>query len=103
MSESGYEVVWPLGRSAYDVLPGRAGVSDLKGKTICELWDLIFRGDEIFPMIRGLLLKRYPGINFVPYAEFGGTHGAREAETVAALPELLRQHGCEAVISGVGA
>ncbi|MFC2001019.1 hypothetical protein ACFLUZ_00755 [Chloroflexota bacterium] len=103
MSEPGYEVVWPLGKSAYGILPSRPGISDLGGKTICELWDMMFRGEEIFPMLRELLLKRYPDINFIPYGEFGGTHGAQEVKTIAALADLLHQHGCDAVISGVGA
>ena len=98
-----YEVVWPLGKSVYQVLTSRPGVTDLSGKMVCELWEYLFRGDEVFPIIRELLLKRYPGIKFVEYPVFGNTHGPTEKEVIAALPDLLHKHGCDVVISGVGA
>ncbi len=48
------------------------------------------------------LAKRYPGIKFVKYEAFGSTHGAKEKETLAALRDKLKQHKCDAVISGMG-
>ena len=102
MSEPMYEVVWPLGRSASEVVPLAPRVSDLSGKTVCELWDWLFKGDEMFPIIREKLRARYHGIKFVDYSVFGNTHGPNEAEVIAALPDLLRKHGCDLVISGVG-
>ena len=102
-AEATYDVVWPLGKSAYTVTPTGAGVASLEGKTICELWDVLFKGEVVFPLLRELLEKRYPGVNFVPYSEFGGTHGAQEAKTIADLPQKLAQHRCDAVISGIGA
>ncbi|MFH1485444.1 MAG: UGSC family (seleno)protein, partial [Chloroflexota bacterium] len=65
--------------------------------------DEIFRGDEMFTVLRELLPKKYPGIKFVDYTEFGNTTGRQQREVVAALPEKLKQHKCDAVISGVGA
>ena len=98
-----YEVVWPLGRRASALATPTKRVADLSGKTVCELWDLLFRGEEIFPLIREELSKLYPGIKFVDYSNFGNTHGANQTELVAALPKILEQHGCDAVISGIGA
>lgn len=98
-----YEVVWPLGKSVHDSLSLPPPPDNLKGKTVCELWDWLFRGDDVFRIIRELLAKRYPGIKFVDYSIFGSTGGARQREIIARLPELLRQHGCDVVISGVGA
>lgn len=97
-----YIVVWPLGKLVYDevALPDR--VPDLSNKTICELWDWLFKGEEIFPILRGLLSKRYPGIRFVDYNVFGDIHGGKQTEVFANLPGLLREHGCDAVISGIG-
>ncbi|MFH1485944.1 MAG: hypothetical protein ABIH46_07730 [Chloroflexota bacterium] len=103
MAEPAYEVVWPSGRSVYETIPVTDRVPDLVGRTVCELWEWLFRGEEIFPMLRELLSKRYPGIRFVDYAVFGNTHGPKEKEVIAALPGLLRKHGCDVVISGVGA
>ena len=59
-------------------------------------------GDDIFPMIEEELSKRYPGIKFVSYHEFGSTHGGSEPEVLAALPAKLKQNKCDAVISGIG-
>jgi len=47
--------------------------------------------------------KRFPGVKFVGYEEFGNFHGAREAQVSAAIPAKLRAHGADAVIVGIGA
>ena len=49
------------------------------------------------------LRKRYPGIKIVDHVTMGATHGTNEREVVASIPDLLRKHGADAVISGVGA
>lgn len=98
-----YEVVWPLGKSAYQTVPLAKRDADLSGKTICELWQWLFKGHSLFPMIREQLSRRYPGIKFVDYETFGNIHGPKEAQIMGTLPEMLREHGCDAVIAGVGA
>lgn len=102
MAEPVYKVVWPLGKSMYEPLPLAKRADDLSGKTICELWDWLFKGDEVFGGIREALSKRYPGIKFVDYSVFGNTHSRKEKELMDALPAMLREHGCDAVISAVG-
>jgi hypothetical protein len=102
MKEVGYEVVWPLGKLAYRMMELKPRISDLNGKTICELSDYGFRGEEIFPIIRQSLRKIYPDIKFVEYNKFPNTHASDEAQVIKNLPELLRGNGCDAVISGVG-
>ncbi|MFC1534467.1 hypothetical protein ACFL7M_14000 [Thermodesulfobacteriota bacterium] len=102
MNEPGYEVVWPLGKSAYQMVTPGPRLSDLKGKTICELSDMGFKAEEVFPIIREILRDRYPGIKFVDYNNFGNTHGSHEAEVIASLPDKLSKQGCDAVISAVG-
>jgi len=103
LSEPAYEVVWPLGRSHWDTRAPNERVADLRGKTICEIWDHVFRGERIFPIIRAMLQKLYPGIKFIEYDKFGDTHGPNQKQVLAALPGLLEQYDCDAVISGVGA
>jgi len=102
MIEQKYKVVWPLGKLAYRAIALQSRVSDFKNKTICELSDYGFRAEAIFPIIRESLQKLYPGIKFVEYPEFGNTHGPKEAEVIANLPELIRTRRCDAIISGVG-
>lgn len=103
MGQPVYEVVWPLGKSVYEIIPPADRSKDLSGKTVCELWDQIFRGDEMFPVIREALSKRYHGIKFVDHTNFGHISGPQQRKIVAALPQLLKKHGCDAVIAGVGA
>jgi len=103
MKEPVYKVVWPLGKIGYDIKPLAPRISDLKGKTVGELWNHMFRGDEIFSEIRRLMQERYPDIQFLDHTHFGNTHGQNELEVVAALPQKLREHGCDAVLSSVGA
>jgi len=98
-----YEVVWPLAPSAAAPTALASRSPDLAGKTIGELWDYLFKGEDIFPLIRRALAQRYPGVRFVDYETLGSTHGRDEAELAATLPARLRKHGCDAVISAVGA
>ena len=70
-SEPAYEVVWPLGPSVYETRAPNSRIADLSGKTIGELWDFLFRGEDIFPLLRAELKARFPGIRFVTYDVFG--------------------------------
>ncbi len=101
--ESIYEVVWPLAPSAAAAAALASRIPDLSGKTVGELWDYLFKGEEIFPLVRRALERRYPGVRFVEYETLGTIHGRDDAELAATLPALLRKHGCDAVISAVGA
>ena len=102
MRVEGYEVVWPRGRKITESAHFAKRLNTLAGKTICYLWDFVFRGDEIFPVIERELAKRYAGIKSIGYEEFGSTHEGREGKSIAALPGKLKQSKCDAVISGIG-
>ena len=102
-NEPRFEVLWPLSRKAVKATAAAPRAPDLNGKTICELWDVIFRGETIYPLVREYLKARFPRARFVDYSEFGNFHGLREREVTAALPEKLRRHGCDAAIVGIGA
>ncbi len=96
-----YEVVWPRGTKSVEARPVATRLDSLAGKTIGQLWDRIFRGDEIFPLLEEGLSQRYPGVKFVHYDVFGSTHGADEHEVLAQLPAKLEELGVDAVISGM--
>ena len=101
--EPRYDVLWPLSRKAVRLTPAAARMPDLNDKTVAELWDVIFRGEEIYPLVREQIKSLFPRVKFVPHTEFGNFHGAREHEIVATLPEKLRRHGADAAIVGIGA
>lgn len=97
-----YEVVWPRGKRVTEAAHLAKRLNNLEGKTIGALWDWVFRGDEMFPVIEKELAKRYPKSKFVGYELFGSIHGAEEAKMLGALPDKLKQNKCDAVICGVG-
>jgi hypothetical protein len=102
MSSTEYEVVWPRSPRSIKINPVAKRLDNLQGKTIAQLWDYIFRGDEIFPILEEELGKRFPTTKFINYNVFGSTHGDKEHEVVASIPEKLKQYRVDAVISGMG-
>ncbi|MBI4267028.1 MAG: hypothetical protein HY668_01505 [Chloroflexi bacterium] len=100
MSE--YKVVWPRGQRALASIPYARRPDGLNGKTIGELWDWVFRGDEVYSLVEQELARRYPGIKFVSYKAFGSIHGGSETKSLGAIVEKLKQNGCDAVISAMG-
>ena len=96
-----YRVLWPRGRRTAEVVDLAARLDTLAGKTVGQLWDDLFRGDEIFPLLEEELARRYPDVRFVRYDAFGSTHGGDEHKVVAELPDRLRELEVDAVISGM--
>lgn len=97
-----YEVLWPRGRKVEGLRRLARRLDGLEGKTIGELWNRDFHGDEIFPTLEMELTRSIPGIKFVTYEKFASSHGANEEEVLSGLPDQLRKYGCDAVISGMG-
>jgi len=95
-------VVWPRAPRTAKLTRLAERHDSLRGKTIAQLWDYIFRGDEIFPILEAELARRFPDTRFVSYKVFGSTHGAGEREVLAKLPAMLKEHSTDAVISGMG-
>jgi len=96
-----YRVVWPRGAKTVQATDVAPRLSTLDGKTIGELWDDLFRGDEIFLILEEEIARRFPGVKFVRYDTFGSTHGRDEQRVLAELPDKLRQLEVDAVISGM--
>jgi hypothetical protein len=97
--EGGYEVVYALGKSAVKPLLNSPAIADLNGKTLCASGHT-FEGDEALPALVNLLKERYPGIQYVSNKEIPDDVNTRAQ--MKEFQELLRQKGCDAVISGVG-
>lgn len=99
MNNSGYEVVYPLGRPTAKVPPLAPHVPDLSGKTICGS-GFSFWGDEAVPAVVELLQKQYPNIKFIPNSE--NPEEVSTQEEIARLQEILREKNCDIVLSGNG-
>jgi hypothetical protein len=98
-----FDTIWPLSRKAVKVTAAATRVPDLNGKVVAELWDVLFRGETIYPQVREYIKARFPGVKFIGHEAFGNFHSALEREVHAALPEKLRRYGCDAAIVGIGA
>ena len=96
-----YSVVWPCGERRLKVRKLARRLDTLNGNTVAQLWDYLFKGDEVFLLLEEELKRRYPGIKFVSWREFGSTHGDDEKESLAALPKRFKELGVDAVISGM--
>ena len=99
-----YEVLSPLGESTVEVPATVRFLPDLKGKTICEVRNGLFKSEVSFPIIRELLQKRYPDLKVIPYSEFptqwAQPHTAEILKRVDTAVALMVQKGCDAVITG---
>jgi hypothetical protein len=102
MAEDRHAVVWPRGRKLVERRTLAPRLPSLGGRTIAFLWNHVFRGDEIFPVVERELTRRYPDLTVVGFDVFGSIYGGDERRTVAALPERLREHRIDAVVSAVG-
>ena len=97
-----YEVFWPRAPRQTKKKKLAPRPASLEGKTIAQLWDFIFKGDKIFEIFEQELPKRYPGVKWVSWREFGNTHGQDERQILADLPRRLKEMGVDAAISGMG-
>ena len=97
-----YDVVWPGSAQGIQRRRQADRLETLDGRRVAFLWDYLFRGDELFPLLEEELRRRHPGIDILPYDVVGNTHGGDEAEVMQALPRTLRDRGVDAVVSGMG-
>ena len=103
-SEQREAVLWPLSRRMVKRALTAPRIPDLNGKTIIELWDVIFRGETIYPLVREHIRKRFPRVKFIEYSEIGNFYGAREEQDIARrLPERVKAKRADAAIVGIGA
>ena len=102
-----FDVISPAGVPVVGQRNIAPRLDDLKGKTIGEVWNGVFKGDQTFPLIRELLKERIPGIRIVPFTEFpfrhGGDNPTQQKALAVEIAALAKQKGCDAVITGNGA
>ena len=102
MDNNNYDVVWPQGRQLKDGARLARRLDTLEGKTVAQLWDWIFKGDKMFDVWERELTKRYPGIKFISWRNFGEIHGHNEREALAELEKKFKEYGVDAALVGVG-
>ena len=65
-SDGYYEALWPRSPRQSKVKPLAKRLDTLNGKTIAQVWDMVFRGDEVFEFLEEGLKARFPDIRFPP-------------------------------------
>ena len=55
-----YAVVWPRSEKSVTVKPLAPRLATLEGKTVAFLWDYLFRGDEIWPILSEAWRSAFP-------------------------------------------
>ncbi|MBM3343841.1 MAG: hypothetical protein FJY56_17285 [Betaproteobacteria bacterium] len=78
----------------------------LDGKTIGEVYNNHFKGEQMFRAYRRLLKERYPGVKIIPYDQFpivyvGGDPTAQK-QTAKDIARLAREWDVDAIITGNG-
>jgi hypothetical protein len=94
-----YEVVWPCGERRLKQRPLAKRLDTLNGKTVAQLWDYLFAGDEVFKALEEKLREQYPDTKWISWREFGSTHAVNEKELLASLPQRFKELGVDAAIS----
>ncbi len=101
-AEPTYDVVWPGSAMGVQAKRSAPRLTTLDNTRVAFLWDYLFRGDELFPVLEKELVARFPGITVIGYEEFGNTHGSDEVARIAGLPAFLAEREIDAVVSGMG-
>ena len=101
-NQSQYAAYWPRSPRQVALKPLAPRLATLEGKTVAQLWDYVFRGNEVFAHLEEGLKARFPGVKFVSWREFGSTHGGEEHEVVGSLARRFKELKVDAVISGMG-
>ncbi len=73
----------------------------LAGKTICELSNGGWEYGRIFPVIRELLQKQFPTAKIIPYTETIWQKSV--IENLTQVSKVVKEKGCQAVITGMAA
>ena len=71
---------------------------DLNGKTIAEISNRAWDSDRLFPIIRELLLKRFPDLKIITWDQL--PNSSAELVDNEELPDILIAKGVDAAIGG---
>jgi hypothetical protein len=97
-----YEVLSPSGPMGVPQVATAPRPSSITGKKIALVWNYVFRGNEIFPVIESALKEKFGEVEFVSYDNFGSVMGGDEEAVLDDLPGKLADLGVTGVITGVG-
>ena len=68
----------PVSRCPVVARTSNADLSGLTGKKIALVWDYLFRGDDVFRLVKERFRAERPGVEFVDHEVFGDIHSHEE-------------------------
>ncbi len=98
-----YEVVWPRGERKQALRPLAKRLDTLAGKTIAQLWDYLFAGDEVFAALEETLRAAISRREIRQLARIR-LYPCREREGIARLAAAALQRagsGCRHLVDGL--
>jgi hypothetical protein len=106
MSGDEAEVISPIGLPRTQDKGIAPRLDSLEGKTIGEVYNHHFKGDQMFGLYRELLKQRFPGVRIIPYTElpasYVGGDTATHRRVAQEVATLAKEKGCDALITGNG-
>jgi hypothetical protein len=106
MRQNEIEVISPIGLPVTHNKGIAPRLDSLEGKTIGEVYNYHFKGEQMFGLYRELLKQRYPGVRIVPYTElpasFVGGDPATHRRVAQEIAAAAKEKGCDALITGNG-
>ena len=96
-----YKVLTPVNKATTETASLAPPIPDLSGKTICAMRHT-FRADETFAMLEALFREKYNNITFIPNTEMPDSTSA-SPEEAAQLARVLKEKGCDVLLTGNGA
>jgi hypothetical protein len=101
VSEPSFRVVHPVSRRPVVARTSNADLPGLAGKKIALVWDYLFRGDDVFRLVKERFRAERSGVEFVDYEVFGDIHG--HDELLGQLSSRLEETGVDGTIVATGA
>ncbi|HTD90331.1 MAG TPA: hypothetical protein VK663_06695 [Burkholderiales bacterium] len=78
----------------------------LEGKTIGEVYNNHFKGEQMFRAYRRLLKEKFPGVKIIPYDQFPtvyvGGDPVSQKKTAQDIAALAKKWQVDAIITGNG-
>jgi hypothetical protein len=100
VNEPSFDVVHPVSRRPVVARTSNADLSGLTGKKIALVWDYLFRGDDVFRLVRERFHAGRSGVEFVGHEVFGDIS---HDELLEQLPSRLEEMGVDGTIVATGA